>query len=112
MGCLVSALGLVSDCASSTTCRVAAYEYALRCVRTPIERIESLRPALSFRVLLEGTDTDEGEVVRYMGGASRADRYRLLVGESGVEGIGAGVGLLPDEQVRQLRNGRSDTAFS
>jgi hypothetical protein len=27
-----------------------------------------------------------------MGGASRADRYRLLVGESCVEGVGAGVG--------------------
>ena len=38
-----------------------------------------------------------------MGGASRADRYRLLVGESCVEGVGARVGLLPDTQVRQLR---------
>ena len=47
-----------------------------------------------------------------MGGASKADRYRLLVGESGVEGVGAGVGLLTDDQVRQLRKGRSDTAFS
>ena len=47
-----------------------------------------------------------------MEGASKADRYRLLVGESCVEGIGAGVRLLPNEQVRQLRNGRSDTAFS
>jgi hypothetical protein len=36
-----------------------------------------------------------------MGGASRADRYRLLVVESGVEGVGARVGLLPDDQVRQ-----------
>jgi hypothetical protein len=27
-----------------------------------------------------------------MGGASRADRYRLLVVESGVEGVGAGSG--------------------
>ncbi len=88
------------------------HKYALRCVRTPIERIESLRPALRFRVLRGGTDTDEREVVRYMGDASRADHYRLLVGESGVEGIGAGVGFLPDEQVRQLRKGRSDTAFS
>jgi hypothetical protein len=82
------------------------------CVRTPIEPIESLRPALRFRVLRGGTDTDEREVVRYMGDASRADRYGLLVGESGVEGVGARVGLLPDDQVRQFRNGRSDTAFS
>jgi hypothetical protein len=34
-----------------------------------------------------------------MGGASRADRYRLLVVESGVEGVGAGIGLLPEDQV-------------
>jgi hypothetical protein len=71
--------GLVSDCASPTTCRLAAHKDALRCVQTPTERIESLRPALRFRVLRGGTDTDEREVVRYMGGASRADRYRLLV---------------------------------
>jgi hypothetical protein len=36
-----------------------------------------------------------------MGGPSRADRYRLLVGESGVEALGPGVGLLPDDYVRQ-----------
>jgi len=35
---------------------------------------------LRFRVLRGGTDTDEREVVGYMGDASRADRYRLLVG--------------------------------
>jgi hypothetical protein len=73
------------------------HEYALRCLWTPIERIGSIRPALRFRVLGGETDTDEREVVRQMGGASRADRYRLLVGESGVEGVG--VGLLPDDQV-------------
>ena len=48
----------------------------------PIERIESLRPALRFRVPGGGTDTDEREVLRYMGDAGRADRYRLLVGEA------------------------------
>jgi len=37
-----------------------------------------------------------------MGGASRADRYRLLMVESGVEGVGTRVGLLPADQVRQL----------
>jgi hypothetical protein len=73
-------------------------------MRSPIERIESLRPALRFRVLGGGTDTDEREVVSYLGGASRADRYRLLVGESCVEGVG--VGLLPEDQLRQLRKDR------
>jgi hypothetical protein len=34
-----------------------------------------------------------------MGGASKADRYPLQVGESCVEGVGAGDGLLPDDQV-------------
>src|SRR5215204_7763907 len=34
-----------------------------------------------------------------MGGASRADRYRLLVGESGVEALGPGSGSLPDDYV-------------
>jgi hypothetical protein len=87
------------------------HKYAPRCLRTPIERIESLRPALRIRVLVGGTDTDEREVVRYMGDASRADRYRLLVGESCVEGVGARVGLLADDQLRQLRK-RSDTAIS
>jgi len=66
---------------------------------------------LRFRVLRGGTDTDEREVVGYMGDASRADRYRLLVGESGVEGVGPRVRLLADDQLRQLRK-RSDTAFS
>ena len=58
-------------------------------------------PALRFRALGGGTDTDEREVARQMGSASRADRYRLLVGASGVEALGPGVGLLPDDQVRQ-----------
>ena len=35
-----------------------------------------------------------------MGGASRADRYSFLVDESGVEGVG--VGLLSDDQVREV----------
>jgi hypothetical protein len=37
-----------------------------------------------------------------MGDTSRADRYRLLVDESGVEGVEARVGLLPDDQVREV----------
>jgi hypothetical protein len=82
------------------------HKVALRCLRTPIKPIESLPPALRFRVLGGGTDTDERELVRYMGGASKADRYRLLVGEIGVEGVVAKVGLLPHDQVRQLRKGR------
>jgi hypothetical protein len=36
-----------------------------------------------------------------MGGTSKADRHRLQVGERGVEGVGAGIGLLPEDQVRQ-----------
>jgi hypothetical protein len=39
-----------------------------------------------------------------MGGPSRADRYRLLVGERGVEALGPGVGLLPDDYVRVNRS--------
>ena len=41
-----------------------------------------------------------------MGDASRADRYSFLVDKSGVEGVEARVGLLPDDKVRQLRKGR------
>ena len=74
------------------------HKYALRCVRRPIERIESLDPALRLRVLRGGIDTDEPEVARKRGEASGTDRYRLLlVGKSGVEDVGAGDGLLLDD---------------
>ena len=66
------------------------HKYALRCVRTPIERIGSLRSTLRFRVLGGGTDTDEREVVRQMGDASRVDGYRLLVGEAAWRALGSG----------------------
>jgi hypothetical protein len=63
----VSALGLVSDCASPTTCPVAAQICAEVRTDAPIDRIESVRPALRFRVPLEGNSVNELEVVGQTG---------------------------------------------